>query len=157
MSQADDAVGSSSGSASIIPEMRCTGATLRRATRRLCQFYDDALRTTGLKLTQYSVLVTLAQVEDPSITDLADLLMMDRTTLTRNLQPLQKAGWVRLARGGDSRSRSVELTPAGRAVLERAGPVWREAELAVRARLGDDGGRALRQLLAGASAAFQGE
>lgn len=157
MSQADDAADTGSGAASIPGEMRCTGASLRRATRRLCQFYDDALRTTGLKLTQYSVLVTLAQAEDPSITDLADRLMMDRTTLTRNLRPLQNAGWVRLTRGGDARSRAIELTPAGREVLDRAAPVWREAELAVRARLGDDGGLGLRQLLARACAAFPAE
>lgn len=145
------------GSASILDDMRCTGAALRRATRRLSQFYDDALRPAGLKLTQYSVLSTLAHAEDPSITDLADRLMMDRTTLTRNLRPLQKAGWVRLGRGGDARSRAVELTAEGKQMLERAAPVWREAELAVRERLGPDGGQSLRRLLADASSAFAGE
>lgn len=154
MSGSSDGGGTSAGTASIYDEMRCTGAALRKATRRLSQFYDDALRPTGLRLTQYSVLSTLAYAGDPSITDLADRLMMDRTTLTRNLRPLQKAGWVRLGRGGDARSRAVELTPEGRRVLEAAAPVWREAELAVRARLGPDGGKALRHLLADASASF---
>src|SRR3546814_19070481 len=74
--------------ASIAPEssaleMRCTCAVLRRATRRLTQVYDEGMRPSGLPLTQYSVLNILAQAENPSITDLADRLMMDRTTLTR--------------------------------------------------------------------------
>lgn len=157
MSDPNDGGGTGAGSASILDDMRCTGAALRKATRRMSQFYDDALRPAGLKLTQYSVLSTLAYAEDPSITDLADRLMMDRTTLTRNLQPLQKAGWVRLGRGGDARSRAVELTAEGRRKLADAAPVWRAAELAVRERLGDDGGQSLRRLLADASAAFGGE
>ena len=138
-------------------EMRCTCAVLRRATRRLTQFYDDAMKPTGLKLTQYSVLSNLAQVENPSITDLAERLMMDRTTLTRNLGPLEKAGWIRVGRGGDARSRAVMLTEEGRRTLEAARPVWRETEIAVRERLGSDGGRSLRRLLAGASAAMAGD
>ena len=135
-------------------EMRCTGAALRRASRRLTQFYDDAMKPTGLRLTQYSVLNALAQAEDPSITDLAETLMMDRTTLTRNLRPLELAGWVRLGPGADARSRAVTLSEDGRRVLEAARPVWRQAEIAVRERLGSDGGRALRRLLAEASAAM---
>ncbi len=154
MAEPTDGTGTNADAASIVAEMRCTGAALRRATRRICQFYDDALRPTGLKLTQYSVLSTLSQADDPSITDLADRLMMDRTTLTRNLGPLQKAGWVRLGRGGDARSRIVELTAEGRRMLEQARPVWREAELAVRDRLGNDGGEALRRLLSDASTVF---
>lgn len=154
MSEPQSGGGTLAGPASILEEMRCTGAALRRASRRLSQFYDEALRPTGLKLTQYSVLSTLAQVGNPSITDLADRLMMDRTTLTRNLQPLRKAGWVRLGRGDDARSRVVELTGDGRQVLARAAPIWREAELAVRARLGADGGKSLRRLLVEASSAF---
>lgn len=138
-------------------EMRCTCAVLRRATRRLTQFYDDAMKPTGLKLTQYSVLSNLAQVENPSITDLAERLMMDRTTLTRNLGPLEKAGWIRLGRGGDARSRAVTLTEEGRRTLETARPVWRDTEIAVRERLGSDGGRSLRRLLADASAAMAGD
>jgi len=135
-------------------EMRCTGAALRRTTRRMTQFYDDAMKPTGLKLTQYSVLNALAQVEDPSITDLAATLMMDRTTLTRNLRPLAAAGWVRIGPGADARARAVTLSDTGRQVLEAARPVWRQAEISVRERLGADGGRELRRLLAEASAAM---
>ena len=154
MCDPDDRTGTRAEPASMAAEMRCTGAALRRASRRLTQFYDDAMKPTGLRLTQYSVLNALAQAEDPSITDLAETLMMDRTTLTRNLRPLELAGWVRLGPGADARSRAVTLSEDGRRVLEAARPVWRQAEIAVRERLGSDGGRALRRLLAEASAAM---
>src|SRR3546814_21088379 len=119
--------------------MRCTCAVLRRATRRLTQVYDEGMRPSGLKLTQYSVLNILAQAENTSITDLADRLMMDRTTLTRNLGPLEKAGWVRIGRGHDARSRAVPLTEIGRRDPEAARPVGRPAGVGVRAGLGSGG------------------
>ena len=144
---------SSAETASVGEDLRCTGAALRRTARRVTQVYDDALKPVGLKLTQYIVLNALARVEQPSISDLADRLMMDRTTLTRNLRPLEAAGWTALRRGRDARSRVAVLTEEGRRVLEAARPLWRETELAVRGRLGPDGGRALRALLAQASAA----
>src|SRR3546814_20285961 len=112
--------------------MRCTCAVLRRATRRLTQVYDEGMRPSGLKLTQYSVLNILAQAENPSITDLADRLMMDRTTLTRNLRPLEKAGWVPIGRGRDARSRALTLTEIGRRNQEAPRPGWRQTAVAVR-------------------------
>jgi len=154
MAAGDDRNGTADGSASVAADLRCTCAALRRTTRRLTQVYDDALKPAGLKLTQYSVLANLSQAEHPSITDLAERLAMDRTTLTRNLRPLEKAGWVRLDHGGDRRARAVVLTAEGRRVLDAARPVWRETEIAVRARLGADGGADLRRLLAEASAAL---
>ena len=154
MSNPSTPADSDAGSPSVIGYMRCTCAALRRTTRRVTQVYDDALKPLGLKLTQYSLLNNLAQVDNPSITDLAERMMIDRTTLTRNLQPLQKAGWVVLGDGGDGRSRSVILTGEGRRMLETARPLWRQAESAVREKLGPDGGRALRRLLADASAAL---
>ena len=146
--------GSDAGSASIAGEMRCTCAALRRTARRMTQIYDDALKPTGLKLTQYSLLATLAQAGDPSITDLAERMMMDRTTLTRNLRPLQSAGWVRLGKGEDKRSRMVVLTAEGEWALESARPLWRQAVKSICAKLGPDGGRQLRRLLADTSAAI---
>ncbi|MDH3474180.1 MAG: MarR family transcriptional regulator, partial [Rhodospirillales bacterium] len=65
---------------------------LRRTARRLTQAYDQALRPSGLRLTQFSVLANLTRSGGLSITDLAELLAMERTTLTRNLRPLERAG-----------------------------------------------------------------
>jgi DNA-binding MarR family transcriptional regulator len=125
----------------------CTCALLRRTARRLTQAYDQALRPTGLRVTQYSLLASLARGGGLSITELAALMVMDRTTLTRNLRPLERAGWVRIGAGGDQRSRAVDLTPGGRRVFERALPLWQEAERSFRRRMGRDEVKALCRLL----------
>ena len=137
------------------PEMPCTCARLRRTARRLTQAYDRALRPSGLRLTQYSVLANVARRSGLSVTDLAELLAMDRTTLTRNLRPLGARGWVRIASGPDRRSRAVEITEAGLLVYQEALPLWRDAERAFRQRMGPDDAAALGQLLDTAIASAQ--
>lgn len=134
------------------PKTACTCGKLRRTARRLTQAYDRALKPAGLRLTQYSVLANAALRPGLSITDLAERMAMDRTTLTRNLRPLERAGWVRVAPGPDRRSRAVEITAAGRGVYERALPLWREAERAFRRGLGRDETAALHDLLDQAAA-----
>ena len=119
-------------------DLVCTCSTVRGVARRLTQYYDEALKDTGLKVTQYGLMATVDRMNQPSVTDLADRLELDRTTLTRNLSHLRQAGWVRLAAGPDRRTRSVMLTDAGRAMLEAARPYWREAETALRQRAGSD-------------------
>jgi len=114
----------------------CTGALMRRTMRRLSQHYDEALRPLNLKLTQYSVLANLAAHPDSNITDLADVLEMDRTTLTRNLGPLQRRGLVEIRAGSNPRNRAVSLTPQGKDLLRTAMPAWRSAEERIRAQLG---------------------
>lgn len=137
--------------------LACTCSAVRGAARRLTQYYDDALRETGLKVTQYALLAKVARLDRPSVTDLAEKLDMDRTTLTRNLSPLRAAGWVRLATGADRRSRSVELTPEGRLVLENARPYWRAAELRLRERAGSDITGTLHALLSDTLAAVDAQ
>ena len=137
------------------PEMPCTCARLRRTARRLTRAYDRALKPSGLRLTQYSVLANVARRSGLSVTDLAELLAMDRTTLTRNLRPLGARGWVRIAPGPDRRSRAVEITQAGRLVYQEALPLWRAAERAFRQRMGPDEAATLRQLLDTAVASAQ--
>lgn len=125
----------------------CTCAKVRRTARRLTQAYDRALQPLGLRLTQYSVLANLEQAGPLSVTDLAALLAMERTTLTRNLGPLSQAGWITVGPGPDRRSRTVALTEAGRAVVQRAQPLWREAERSLRRALGREHTAALHRLL----------
>ena len=128
-------------------ETPCTCAALRRTARRLTRVYDEALKPSGLRLTQYSVLANVQRAEGPTVTDLAKLLEMDRTTLTRNLRPLAKAGLLRIAPGGDQRSRAVEITPDGEAAVARARPLWQEAERQLRRSMGRDKSAELRRLL----------
>ena len=128
----------------------CSCASLRRLTRRVTQYYDNALRPSGLRVTQYSILAHIAEAADLSLTELAARLDMDRTTLTRNLRPLEKAHWVELTAGPDRRSRSVRLTRGGAQRLKDAGPLWRAAEQGFRRTVGRDESAALRRLIAGA-------
>lgn len=129
-------------------ETSCTCALIRRSARQITQAYDGALKETGLRVTQYSILANLDRYKSLSITGLADVLVMDRTTLTRNLRPLQRDGLVRLGDGPDKRSKALHLTEDGAAALKTARPLWRKTEKALRSRIGEDNLRELRHLLA---------
>ena len=131
----------------VLPNLPCTCSRLRRAARLLTQVYDRSLQPLGLKLTQYSVLINIVRSEGQTITTLAARLAMDRTTLTRNLKPLQRTGLVLVQAGPDARSRSVETTHAGRRMLEKAIPYWRSAEAQVRESLGHSNVVELHRLL----------
>jgi DNA-binding MarR family transcriptional regulator len=125
----------------------CTSFNLRKASRAVTQFYDDALRGTGLKSTQFSLLAAASAAGTISISRLADEMAMDRTTLTRNLKPLENEGLLRVAAGADKRVRNVTVTPEGEALLDKAMPKWRKAQTRLIDKLGDERwGDLLRQL-----------
>ena len=128
-------------------DSHCTCAVLRRTARRVTQAYDRALRPAGVKLTQYSVLANVLHDGGLSITGLAERLAMDRTTLTRNLRPMERAGWIEIGPGPDRRSRAVRITAAGRRVFDAAFPLWQAAERGFRRGLGRDTAAELRRLL----------
>ena len=125
----------------------CTSFNLRKAARAVTQFYDDALRESGLKSTQFSLLAAAAVAGKAPISRLAEEMAMDRTTLTRNLKPLQAEGLLRIEAGADRRVRNVAVTPEGEALLEKAMPMWRKAQTQMIDKLGDERwGDLLRQL-----------
>jgi DNA-binding MarR family transcriptional regulator len=111
----------------------CTCGSLRKASRRISQFYDTALAPIGIKSTQYSILSELNrhQQQDKALSmcELADAMVMDRSTLGHNLRPLQRDDLLRLRNSvDDRRKRYVELTKKGRSTLLRAQRLWRVAE-----------------------------
>jgi DNA-binding MarR family transcriptional regulator len=117
----------------------CPAIRVRQASRALTRVYDDALRPVGLQMSQFSVLIAIAAFTeaDATISAVAGSLLMDRTTLTRNLRPLERAGLVRLTRApGDARARLVVLTHRGEKTIELAYPLWEEALGRVRRLLG---------------------
>ncbi len=125
----------------------CTSFNLRKAARAVTQFYDDTLRDSGLKSTQFSLLAAAAAAGKAPISRLAEEMAMDRTTLTRNLKPLQAEGLLRIEAGADRRVRNVAITPDGEALLEKALPMWRKAQTQMIDKLGDERwGNLLRQL-----------
>lgn len=117
----------------------CICLNLRQTTRAVTQLYDRAFQPHGLRATQFQILVFIANCGPIHISDLADRLVMDRTTLTRDLGPLKKRGWVRVRSGQDRRTRSVTLTADGWRLLEQALPTWEKTQAQVVERLG--GGR----------------
>ncbi|RMD60909.1 MAG: MarR family transcriptional regulator [Alphaproteobacteria bacterium] len=114
----------------------CICASLRQAARAVTQAYDTALRPADLTATQFTVLATLTRHPDLPLTKLAQILVMDRTTLTRTLKPLVDKGLVRIEPGKDQRVRTVGLSEAGRARLAEALPLWRRAQTRLVERLG---------------------
>ena len=126
----------------------CVCGRLRRAARALTQLYDDTMAPSGLRVTQFSLLGNLDRAGPARITELAARALLDRTALSRNLEPLVALGFVRIAPGRDARTREVALTRAGKAALERARPYWKEAQDEVAKKLGEPRIDALVGLLA---------
>lgn len=114
----------------------CTCANLRKAARVVTQRYDAALQPTGLKATQFALLATLAKRGDLPLTHLAEALVMDRTTLTRNLKPLIGKGLVSIESEKDQRVRRINLTAKGNRAFENALPRWEAVQSKLVAGLG---------------------
>ncbi len=109
--------------------MKCMAQALRRAARVVSRDYDDALSDHGLTIGQLSTLAALDREDPLRLGQLADSLGMDRTTLNRNLEPLEKKGFVRsLPVPDDARARMLTLTTDGHAALAGAAPAWRKAQ-----------------------------
>ncbi len=125
----------------------CTCGRLRMAARRISRIYDRHLAPTGIGIAQFGLLSAVAKNDGASVTALASLLEMERTTLTRNLQPLEREGLVAVGPGTDHRTRSVKITDGGRAVLKQARPLWAAAQRAVLAALGEEATHALHTAL----------
>jgi DNA-binding MarR family transcriptional regulator len=106
----------------------CVCMSLREASRAVTQLYDEAISGAGVRATQFSVLVALAQAPRVPLSKLAEVLVMDRTTLTRNLAPLIRDRLVEEQPMADKRVRAYALTARGRNVFEQALPGWRQAQ-----------------------------
>lgn len=115
----------------------CTCFNVRRAARAVTQYYDDIMAPSGVKSTQFTMLGAVAMMGPASVTRLAEHLALDRTTLTRNLKVLADQGLIKIAAGEDRRERVASLTEEGAEAIERATPVWREAQERLTAELGD--------------------
>lgn len=110
----------------------CLCLHLQRAARAVARRFDAALRPLELTNGQFSLLMSLNRPEAPSIGSVSALLAMDRTTLTANLKPLERRGLVKVTvDNADKRSRRLTLTPAGRALLAAAVPIWKREHSAI--------------------------
>lgn len=118
----------------------CLCLHAQRAARALARRFDVALKPAGISSGQFSLLMSLNRPKPPSLGSVAALLAMDRTTLTANLKPLERRGLVETVPDqADKRVRLLSLTPAGRAVLAGAVPIWRDLHAVIEAELPDPG------------------
>ena len=133
------------------PRVPCTCGSLRKASRRISQFYDTALAPVGIKSTQFSILTEVERgsaVGEVFMHELAAAMVMDRSTLGHNLRPLERDRLLVLRKTpSDRRKRHVELTPKGKSVLLRARRMWRMAEGRFESIYGKKPAAALRAVL----------
>lgn len=131
----------------VVRPQGCTNFKLRKLVRRVSQHYDAEMAKTGLKTTQYSLLSHVLKLGPIRPGELALLMAMDASTLTRNLKPLVEAGWVEIGAGPDARSRLVSITEAGREKRQEAQRRWKAAQESLNALLGSERVLALHALL----------
>ncbi len=114
----------------------CVCHALRAVTRAITQLYDDLLRPSGLRVTQFSILGRLSQLGPATVTQLTEMLVMDQTTMTRNLKVLEHEGLIERVTQADARVKSVRLTTKGRKALRAAFPLWQQAQQRVLQQVG---------------------
>jgi len=130
------------------PITECYCLAIRQAARHVSQFYDRALAPAGLRGTQFAILSRLLRLGPMTINELAAILVMDRTTLGRNILPLQREALIAVQRGRtDRRSKELRITEKGADRVRAAAALWREAQLRFETVFGNEESARLRGLM----------
>jgi DNA-binding MarR family transcriptional regulator len=129
------------------PAAGCACFNLRKAARAVTQLYDSFLQPSGLRATQFTILAALDQTGPRKLSALAEALVLDRTTLTRNLKPLQRDNLIESRAADDRRVRELSITKTGKTRLADALPLWRQAQEDMKARIGAKSASALLDIL----------
>jgi DNA-binding MarR family transcriptional regulator len=124
----------------------CFCLASRQAARKITRLYDQHMQESGIRATQFTILSQLMLRGEMPIGKLAGILGMERTTLTRNLAPLEQQGWISIRTGDDPRARIIGITGQGRSVVRRSFPFWSKAQAHIGKLLGADGQAALKLL-----------
>lgn len=122
----------------------CVGLRVRMLSRVITGIYDDALSDAGLKTSQFNVLVAVANREKTRPAELAKVLQMDESTLSRNVERMCARGWLRLEPDNDRRGHLITIAEQGLALVRKGYPAWEKAQAEVTRQLGADGIAALR-------------
>ena len=125
----------------------CYCIVLRKASRRISAVYDEALAPYGINIAQFSAMRNIKRYEPISLTDLADKLDLDRSTVGRNMKVLERLGLVATATGEDQREAAISLTSEGKALLVKTEPIWHDVQVQIEDRLGPEHSRQLSELL----------
>jgi DNA-binding MarR family transcriptional regulator len=130
------------------PVLLCNCTAIRQAARHMTRFYDASLAEVGLRGTQYIVLLFLSRCGPVTMADLAEALVMDRTTIGHNLKPLERDGFINLNVGQeDRRSRIISLTDAGLSKVEEGGAAWTKAQDEFEEKFGTVKARDMREMM----------
>lgn len=103
---------------------RCCCFNIRKVMRAVTQFFDRFLEPANIRSTQFTLLVAFFSINAKTLTEIAENLVMDRTTLTRNLKPLEKLGLITTIQPLDKRSKAYVLTDKGKEIVNKAVPLW---------------------------------
>jgi len=122
---------------SVAEGSECMAFNLKKTTRSVQNLFDNAFKSVGLEGTQYTVLAHVYISGPITLTKLADLMSLDRTTLGRNLKPLEKKGFISIKPGNDRRAKLIAISNHGKRVLSEAYPIWKEIHLRIKRMLGD--------------------
>ena len=125
----------------------CYALAARKSARHLSRLYDRHLAPVGLSVSQFSILRLLKEHGRLKITELAEMLIMERTSLVRALKPLQASGWVVTERSDDGRAFDVTLSPSGMEKVGEAIPLWAEAQAAFEGEVGRDRAVGFRKVI----------
>jgi DNA-binding MarR family transcriptional regulator len=117
----------------------CIAVRLRLLNRVVTNFYDNALRPLGLKVSQLNILIVMARIGLARPVQVCDILQLDTSTLSRNVERMRAQGWLEVVPGEDARTQSIRLTTLGNRLIERAVPAWEEAQRQASELLGDQG------------------
>lgn len=134
----------------------CACTSVRKAARAVSRVYDAELAGAGLTTTQFAILRSLEREPDPPLSQLAEAMVMDRTSLYRTLRPMTDAGWVAVEAAPRGRAKIVRITEAGRAACARAAPLWQAVQARFVAAVGAEDWGVLNRALAGAITAAAG-
>lgn len=115
----------------------CLGVRVRMLNRRVTNVYDDACRSLDIKLSQLNILVATAKLGTAHPADVCRHLHLDASTLSRNVERMKSRGWLEVVHDVDGRSQPFRLTAAGRKLLGKAAPLWKQAQTRVKAMLGN--------------------
>ncbi len=122
-----------------MPKETCLCIDLRTAAQQLTQIYDEAMKSSGITVTQFSQLHLIQTLDGPTLKELSTASQLERSTLGRNLRVLEKLGFVSMRVGDDARTRTIHLTTRGRNAFKRAVPLWRGVQQELTGRLGIGG------------------
>ena len=124
----------------------CLAVRLRRANRMVTRIYDDALRPYGIKVSQMNILVVVAKQGTARPAAVAELLELETSTLSRNVERMRAQGWLEEVAGEDARMRPFRLSAKGKRLLDRIMPAWEVAQREAEATLGRDGVQWLKRI-----------